>query len=216
MAFKRDVASFSGLAVLCWLLGGLLTAFYSTALHEPFFDVEKNMFIGWLLFGLCILAGIIWAAIEGSRGKLTAIIVFAMIVSGGGVIAVWSTCVNYGDQVRFQWRFDRLKGQYKSIIAEAKRLPAPASETCRLTAGSIKYIVSAGPPVRVVFPQEGGILDNWEGIVYDPSGLLKRLVGTRPTFSQNEPDFPEARMLFGGYIMVCKDLGEDFYFCSFT
>lgn len=61
------------------------------------------------------------------------------------------------------------------------------------------------------------ILDNWCGVVYDPSGLMLDACRSRTGPSDlGGPALQEAKMLFGGVLCGCEPLGGDWYFCSFT
>lgn len=54
------------------------------------------------------------------------------------------------------------------------------------------------PPERIAFPWPGGIIDNWTGVVWDPSGSAP----------------PENA--FGGQLIHAVHLGGPWYLCSFT
>jgi hypothetical protein len=69
--------------------------------------------------------------------------------------------------------------------------PFPLPEDCE---------VDQGPPVRVAFVW-GGILDNWQGIVYDPTGVVLTEKG---------------HLLFGGDLIHARHLWKDWYYCAFT
>ena len=49
----------------------------------------------------------------------------------------------------------------------------------------VQFQVDAGPPRRVAFLQPGSILDNWEGVVYDPSGRVATATGWRKGIAGN-------------------------------
>ncbi len=67
-------------------------------------------------------------------------------------------------------------------------------------------VIDEGPPVRVAFSW-GGLIDNWGGICYDPSGLILEA-------NQSNPD--SVRKLFGGDLIYAKHLWADWYYCGFT
>lgn len=83
-------------------------------------------------------------------------------------------------------------------------------------AGEVEYIVDEGPPVRIAFPQ-GGILDNWHGIVFDPSDAVAQATGWNHdggTVQFTAP--PGIREVFGGDLVSCRHLQGHYYSCSFT
>ena len=71
------------------------------------------------------------------------------------------------------------------------------------------YEVDPGPPIRIAFPQPGGILDNWEAVIYDPTGKVLQAQGLEAT-----P--PEISALFGGTLVQCEPIQESYYRCWFT
>jgi hypothetical protein len=76
------------------------------------------------------------------------------------------------------------------------------------------YIVECGPPVRVAFDLGGGFLDNWHGLVFDPSGVVEN---ARTDMRSLEPDPPDSpTRLFGGDIVWCRREKGDFFHCRFT
>ncbi|HEU4821322.1 MAG TPA: hypothetical protein VFS87_09215 [Qipengyuania sp.] len=100
---------------------------------------------------------------------------------------------------------------YSEIIAKAQRRPVPAwfAED-----GGVTYIADLGPPVRVAFNPEG-FLDNWSGIIFDPTGRVMEADGFDPITGK----FAAAESitkLFGGDLVSCRHLWGDYYSCSFT
>lgn len=73
--------------------------------------------------------------------------------------------------------------------------------------------VDAGPPIRVAFVWDG-IIDNWYGPVYDPSG--KVLEANKLKSNWEDPSLADIKKLFGGDMVGCRHLTGPWYFCSFT
>jgi hypothetical protein len=59
----------------------------------------------------------------------------------------------------------------------------------------------AGPPPRAVFSW-GGLGDNWQGVVVDPTGTIM--------------DVERNRAAFGGRLLNCRPLSKVAFLCSFT
>jgi hypothetical protein len=77
--------------------------------------------------------------------------------------------------------------------------------------------IEPGPPLRVAFVQPGSLLDNWTGIVYDPTGeVLKANEIKRDGSNLSEPGFRQVRELFGGDLIWAEPLGAHWYRCGFT
>jgi hypothetical protein len=119
-----------------------------------------------------------------------------------------------GDNAQFRHRFERLAPSYAAIIQRLESGSVPVRDD---TTGDIRFLVDSGPPVRVAFPQPGGILDNWEGVIYDPSGAVVSAgefgsAGSTSAFSAP----PEVRRLFGGDLVACEPVRDRYYRCWFT
>ncbi|MEZ5300845.1 MAG: hypothetical protein R3F11_09365 [Verrucomicrobiales bacterium] len=102
----------------------------------------------------------------------------------------------------------RNHGEYAEIAAEAARDPAAAAQHKGVE-------VDAGPPVRVAF-SSGGLLDNWHGIVHDPSGAVLDANLPPGVWETVDPAAREARAFFGGTLVRARHLWGDWYYCQFT
>ncbi|WOK36298.1 hypothetical protein [Sphingomonas sp. C3-2] len=102
---------------------------------------------------------------------------------------------------------------YRQIIAEA-RTGTLEPGIYHTSENGIHYIVDNGPPVRVAFNPDG-LLDNWSGIIFDPTGIVMSAKGFHPvTGAFYAPE--RVTKLFGGDLVSCHSLWGDFYHCSFT
>lgn len=93
--------------------------------------------------------------------------------------------------------------EYQSVVTQV-RSTQPTTDAEFSYKDGLAYIVDKGPPLRVAFPWPGGILDNWCGAVYDPSGYVLN------------SDLRDVRGLFGGDIVHCSALGGAWSLCCFT
>ena len=105
------------------------------------------------------------------------------------------------------------RAEYERIIAAVRANPGDPDQGHRMSAKGITYVVDIGPPVRVAFNPEG-LLDNWSGIVFDPTGDVMLADG----FDENGVFAAPERItrLFGGDLVSCRRLSGDFYQCGFT
>ncbi len=77
--------------------------------------------------------------------------------------------------------------------------------------------IEPGPPLRVAFVQPGSLLDNWEAIVYDPSGeVLKAREFNSDLSNFGDPALQHVKKLFGGDMRSARPLGGHWYWCTFT
>lgn len=111
-----------------------------------------------------------------------------------------------GDLSRLALEHDR----YEAIVAEYSA--SPRSEWFAERYG-ITFSVDPGPPVRVAF-NPGGFLDNWSGIVHDPSGEVRLADGFDEQGRFRAPD--RITRIFEGDLVSCRWLWGDYYTCSFT
>ncbi|HIG83281.1 MAG TPA: hypothetical protein EYG40_14360 [Verrucomicrobia bacterium] len=114
-------------------------------------------------------------------------------------------------------RFYRLKSAYSEIVANVKSETGPQKGNHL----GIYYRSEIDPVFRVTFPWSG-IVDNWYGIIYDPSGKVLRCNESDPRFPGPGPEAPEdkelsqIRMVFGGLLYKAEHLGNHWYLCWFT
>lgn len=96
-----------------------------------------------------------------------------------------------------------------SVIAEAQGHPDIDS------GGTvIPYSVDRSGPVRVVFVTNPGFLDNWSGIVFDPTRRVELANGWDSSGKFLAP--ADVTKLFGGDLVSCRRLIDHFYHCGFT
>jgi len=101
--------------------------------------------------------------------------------------------------------------RYEAIVADVRANPKAAwfEET-----NGVTYSVDLGPPIRIAFNPEG-LLDNWSGMVYDPTGDVMMADG----FDRDTGEFVAPQRitkLFEGDLVGCRRLWRDYYVCSFT
>jgi len=102
--------------------------------------------------------------------------------------------------------------QYRTIIREVQIKPMRRDSSAWQKRGSVTYVVDASG--RIAF-EPGGFLDNWSGIVWDPTGQVELARGFDPhTGRFYAPD--RITKLFGGDLVSCRKLWPDWYDCSFT
>ncbi|WP_245656126.1 hypothetical protein [Novosphingobium naphthalenivorans] len=100
---------------------------------------------------------------------------------------------------------------YEAIIAKARR---DHKASWYEEDGGVTYSVDLGPPIRVAF-NPAGMLDNWSGIIFDPTGVVMTADGFDPVTGKFRA--PEAvTKLFGGDLVSCRHLWGSYYSCAFT
>ncbi|MGB1026650.1 MAG: hypothetical protein ACPGYL_08850, partial [Rhodospirillaceae bacterium] len=108
--------------------------------------------------------------------------------------------------------FEQNVGRYQAVLEDLS-IGTPEAGDFTHTNG-VHYRVDLGPPVRVAFAPKG-MLDNWTGIIHDPSGDVMMAMGL--DFETGGVVGPEEIIaLFGGDLVICQPLRDAFYLCSFT
>lgn len=172
------------------------------------------VYAGWALAGLIIaVLGLVNAVRSGrSRAHVSVVCMVLAAATGFWFGGRWITVA--GDEVVGRMRFTRHRMQYDAIVAQVRQ---GHNTSGRAEQDGADYIVDVGPPIRVAFPQPGGILDNWEGIVWDPTGSVRAAQGWAfegGTQHFSAPD--DVKRLFGGDIVACEPVSGDYYRCWFT
>ena len=215
-ALTRSRAFWASLAA--WVLTGWLLAF----LDRPIWGL---LWIGVMyLWGYYAAAGLLllivscflgWGAARSWRALASpAVVLVAALVVWGS----WGPLGRAGDNTLFHWRFSRMRSTYDRIVAETLRRPPPDTSHVpwvNLEHGDVDYSVDLGPPLRIAFVQPGGIIDNWEGIGYDPSGAVRAATGWKNAAGEFSAP-PELVRLFGGDLVTCRPVIDQYYRCWFT
>ena len=104
--------------------------------------------------------------------------------------------------------------RYAAIIYKVQHTPPPPENSSAWQhEGSITYVADYGSPRRVAF-EPGGYLDNWSGIVWDPTHDVMQADGFDAAGHFHAPN--SITKLFGGDLVACRRLGGDWFDCSFT
>lgn len=194
-----------------WFIGGLLLAFFNRPLNDALWVLTAFVYIAYFLVGIILSVICVVNAIRTrnlySRGSAV-----GFICSGLLLIFLIPPIASFGERLIVKYRFDSHIAQYQHIVSEANAGRMPSGYGID---ESIRFHVDQGPPIRVAFPQPGGTLDNWEGIVYDPTGdVLKAQGWTGPDGKLTAPS--DIISLFGGTLVSCIKIDGDYYRCSFT
>jgi hypothetical protein len=119
----------------------------------------------------------------------------------------------YGRLIGTYARFFRLQSEYEAVV---QRMDPTKPATLERQDSDPSFEIDEGPPLRVAFSW-GGIIDNWYGIVYDPTGEVMRANEFKSDWSNwGDPKLKQVKRLFGGDLLHARKLKPSWYFCSFT
>jgi hypothetical protein len=188
--------------IAAWALLALLVNSLRFELAEAFFILAP-------LFPFALWAGFAgisaFLAVRGVRHGAAR----SAALSLGALLVLGVVFGLYGARIGTLTKFYTLRPRYEAVVTAIKAGQRPATR--------VHYQVDERPPLRVAFPWPGGILDNWCGVVYDPTGLVKKARLFKPDLTNlGDPSLSDVRSLFGGDLCFCEPLGGDWYFCCFT
>jgi hypothetical protein len=128
---------------------------------------------------------------------------------------------SFGSRSLLRWRLAWVRGEVERLASdfEAGRRQAIEGRYNEFRAGFGSYAVDAGPPVRIAVRLPGGLLDNWCGIVRDPTGVVMSPRSSMhvPANSSNCPDRRrQVTDLFGGVLVSCHLISPPYYHCCFS
>ncbi len=147
------------------------------------------------------------------RNRFAAVLLCALLAIGG---------ISYGtDLIKdlgLRLRFHRLKPAYSEIVEKINS----GEMTEKGTHLGISYKSETDPVFRASFSW-AGMIDNWYGIIYDPSGKIMRVNEPDPRFQSQDPstakvdeELRKIRMIFGGVLYKAEKLSNHWYLCWFT
>lgn len=181
---------------VAWFICGLAARLYGSAFTFFLPFVMLLWAICLALVGLVALRHLLRAPVGALLTALTMPIAFFLL----------GPALSYGAAVT---SLLIQRSSFETAIAST----APSSDGGR-TSGGILYMVDAGPPRRYAFMTMPGFLDNWVGIVHDPTHQVALAQGFTSGGGYTAP--AAVHELFGGDIIDCDHLFGDYYECSFT
>lgn len=203
------------LLVGLWTIVGLALAFLDRPLTDALWLTVLALWGAYAVLGLALLVALFHAASRTHWhptlvGSAVTLLTLALLM----VLAV-PRLAGAGDEFFFARRFRRLRPQYERILKTLAAVGAVQTDSVR-RAGEIDFYVDSGPPLRAAFLQPGGILDNWEGVVYDPTNAVATATGWRDRRPGEFTAAPNVLKLFGGDLVRCVHVDGPFYRCWFT
>lgn len=148
----------------------------------------------FLLAGLLACTGVaalVFAATRAIKLRTTREAHALAVVAVAWLLWLFAPLETAGVHIKFY--LDR--PAYDAAVLEASQGHIPQC----VTAKTCNY--QRGSNANLAFPWEG-ILDNWIGVIHDPSGGVM--------------DADSAKGIFGGDLLGCEHLDGPYYLCSFT
>ncbi len=193
--------------------------------------------IGWAI--LLTLLAVFWVDLDApfmpiaGLGELALFFLGAILIVGWGYVAktirryivpgiavTFIVGCSFGfvylpDEVSWKAKFYRHKRGYEARVAEIYQMSQQQLQgLLQENKAAITYkdcSIDLGPPIRVAFVWDG-IIDNWYGVIYDPSDTVQQ--ANEKEWS--DPSYRELKGIFGGDLVGVTHIEGHWYFCSFT
>jgi hypothetical protein len=201
--------------ILGWLCAGIALALLQRPLTDVLWILAPLAGAAYLALGVCLAVYTAWRAFGPARAPRSTVLLASAAVLGLTFVAVPLARLGHTltTRTRYWLHHDDYSRITDSVLAARALKPDSLLEFNR----EDDYYVDPGPPVRLAFIQPGGFLDNWEGVVYDPTGVVEAAQGW--TFASGEQEFTAPlpiRRLFGGDLVGCERIEGPWYRCWFT
>lgn len=186
-----------------WFALGLGLAYENSVLGAKLWILLAVVHMLYAMVGLALMSMLLKTA-RTQKGLLR----FVPLLFVACAAALWFLfphVSDFGDDRRFL----AAKPQYDAIVADVRRRGFPPVSR----RGGTRFNVDSRLRM-VAFPQPGRIIDNWVGIVWDPS----HRVATARSFTR-ENGFtadPTLKRAFGGDLVGCRPIVGDYFRCGFT
>ena len=171
-----------------WLVAIIACTIFTKDLFAPF--LNPHTFLAFGLWGAA--AFIVGFAIRSVVKEKRGVVAIVIVVVGAALIII------FGDRLAIDARFAMARADYETEL-ERIREGQPASHP------DFAYMEETGAGLRVAFYWKRGIVDNWSGIVFDPSDSL-----ADASLSSGQ------RSYFGGDLIYSRHLSGHWYLCGFT
>lgn len=174
------------------VIGSWIVTYLFAAAYPADFTAMSARFVLWCLACLIVVV-LAWSVVSLRRSPWPVLFVAAIFC------AFWFA----GWQVAIRVRFEFLRAGLMRDVERVSEGSAPVYWT------RPNGVQAEGSPSRIVFV-DGGLLDNWCGFVYAPTGSeLESATGVHP--------IPSAvRQWFGGDMIHIRRLGGGWFYCTFT
>lgn len=207
---RRASCFFMGLLIAVLTLGILTASSFLFVLL--LLVIVPALLIGWGLGAFLYTRDGVRLAIEPGQPWMRAVCAAYAPILAIAALVLSPIVLRAGRDVATTTHFLLARADYRRIIAEAKR--GMHRDGGYQEAHGRTFIVDEGPTIRVAFDPEG-FLDNWSGIIFDPTGAVMQADGFDPVTGRfAAPD--HVTKLFGGDLVACRRLHGDYYTCSFT
>jgi hypothetical protein len=201
--------------VVVWAASSLVVLLLGSMLGNYLWLGAFALFLVWAFTGLVLGVRRLLQARDPARRSRSLRDVLLLAGCAIGVLVLYWPLQSLGSRVRINRQFNAFRPTYDSIVA---RLPDHVEGVSLLTGPTGEYFIDPGRPVRVAFVlPPGRFIDNWCGVVYDPSGqvlVANHFDGNWKTWHDQVPT--EIIELFGGDLLGCSKLEGFYYHCCFT
>ena len=201
--------------VLAWLSLGVAFALLQRPLTDVLWFLAPVAGAAYLALGVCLAGYAAWRSFGPARAPTPTLLLACGAVLGLAVAA--GPLARVSNSLTTRARYWLHHAEYSRIVDSVLAYRAAKVDSLIEFNRVKRYYVDPGPPVRLAFIQPGGFLDNWEGVVYDPTGEVQAARGWSYASGEQAFTAPMAvRRLFGGDLVACQRIEGPWYRCWFT
>lgn len=190
-----------------WIITGIALALTLQFQYETLWILASLPIVSWSLIGIALLVTCVWRATRPEHRGTALKNICAIIVMGVMITPLAKIGHSLTEYIRFSW----YRTSYDRIVSHIDQQP--------LTDGldhdeDIDFILDPGPPRRVAFIWPGGLMDNWCGIVFDPTNDVLKI--NQQGLWSDEWRASYITKLFGGDMTSCRTISTPYYMCCFS
>lgn len=210
---KRVLLVTLGIGVIIFVVGVISGSFSSTFLFVILLLGAAVTVVVGVLFLILLVQGILLARAHDIAWKSKLLAVVASPVLLSALVFTSLPILRSGTYLGVYGKLLVNHSDYEMVVRQNDVQIEGEPFQSRRTENGIEYEIDSGPPVRFAFEPDG-ILDNWSGIVYDPSGDVMLADGFDNKGKFRAPD--RVTKLFGGDLVSCSHFFGHYYRCVFT
>jgi hypothetical protein len=188
-----------------WVGLGLCLSLAERWLWDTIWVLTLGVWIAYAIVGLALFSIVAWrnTRVPRKSGQLARGI--GIVVAGAVLVFLaHGPLARSGDTLLFRARFSEARAGLEAALRE-ESLAAGRTDA---------LVVDSGPPLRLAWRLPGGITDNWEAVVYDPTGAVASARGITSAGSFTAAG--DIVNIFGGALVECQPVARPYYRCWFT
>jgi hypothetical protein len=190
-----------------WILAGIALALTQQIQYEILWLGAFVPLGIWVLLGIVLLGAFVWRATLPATRAIALKNVCVIIIVGILFFPLAKIGNSLTERIRFSW----YRASYDHIVSHIDEWPLTDEAHHE---ADVDFILDPGPPRRIAFIWPGGIIDNWCGIIFDPTSNVLNI--NKLVLWSYEWRTSYLTKLFDGDMTSCRTVAIPYYMCCFT